>query len=221
MLSLLRFNRVGITVRMQRLLPASFVAAMNRSQTKNSVRIIGGELRSRRIDFPSLPGLRPTGDRIRETLFNWLQGEIRDARCLDLFAGSGVLGFEAASRGASTVRMLDHSPEVVARLEDNVRRLQLDRVHITRADSLAWLEQASEEQFDIVFVDPPFAEQLLVRSCAALATSGKLAKRALLYLESAQELAPEQLPQDWTVLKSKKSGAVYYYLLQSGETAQR
>ncbi len=149
----------------------------------NRVRIIGGRHRGRRLAFPDLPGLRPTGDRIRETLFNWLQPMLPGARCLDLFAGSGALGLEAASRGAGEVLLLDQAPQAVRQLQGHIVDLGLSQAKAVQADALDWLQAAPPQpSFDIVFIDPPFSAGLLEPCCQQLASSGLLAENARVYL---------------------------------------
>jgi 16S rRNA (guanine966-N2)-methyltransferase len=174
------------------------------------VRIIGGQHRGRKLAFAEMPGLRPTGDRIRETLFNWLQPVIEGARCLDLFAGSGVLGMEAASRGAARVVMVEQAAAVVRQLERNRQQLSLDQVSIVRADALQFLEQ-SPTPFDIVFLDPPFDNNLLAPVCQRL-TQGWLADGARIYLEEDVSREFPVLPEDWQWLKQKRAGQVRYGL---------
>jgi len=176
----------------------------------NQVRIIGGEHRGRKLSFPDLPGLRPSGDRIRETLFNWLQPVIVNARCLDLFAGSGALGLEAASRGAREVMMLDLAPRVVRQLTANRDLLGLSQVKVIQGDALVWLEQAPRP-FDVVFVDPPFAAGLLGEVCTRLETRGWLAPDALIYLEddAGRDFT---LPENWRLYRQQRSGRVRFAL---------
>ena len=128
------------------------------------VRIIAGQWRGRKLDVLDSPGLRPTPDRLRETLFNWLQQEIGAARCLDLFAGSGALGFEALSRGASEVVMVESNPALVERLNDSAESLNSEHHVIQRADAMSWLKQA-KRGFDIIFLDPPFGQNLIESCC--------------------------------------------------------
>ncbi|MEQ8953170.1 MAG: 16S rRNA (guanine(966)-N(2))-methyltransferase RsmD, partial [Gammaproteobacteria bacterium] len=174
---------------------------MARAKSHNSVRIIGGKLRSRRIEFPDAPGLRPTGDRIRETLFNWLQADILGARCLDPFAGSGVLGLEAVSRGASSVILLDRNPRVIAALQDSIALLQLDNAIAIQADAQQWLQQprSRDQAFDIVFLDPPFSEELLLTTCGLLAQGAWLQSGARIYLESPAAIDSARLPTGWRI----------------------
>ncbi len=181
----------------------------------NQVRIIGGEHRGRKLSFPDIPGLRPTGDRIRETLFNWLQPRLPGASCLDLFAGSGALGLEASSRGAGKVLMLDSSPQVVAQLRQNISLLRLEQAEVEQANAMAWLER-QPQLFDIVFLDPPFADNLLQEVCQKLEQGNWLKPDALIYLE--MEATPERLklPMTWQIMKQKRAGQVEYLLCSRG-----
>lgn len=181
-----------------------------------SVRIIGGELRSRKISFPDAAGLRPSADRVRETLFNWLQMEIPAARVLDLFAGSGALGFEAASRGASSVVMVEKAKVAANALRDNRDALATTAVQIIEADALIWLRRdAGKQRFDLVFLDPPFDANQHYEAAYTLAESGCLAPGALVYIESAEPLDEAVLPSNWTGRKIKRAGAVHSTLLQA------
>jgi len=175
------------------------------------VRIIGGDWRGRKLHFPSTPTLRPTPDRVRETVFNWLQQDVAGSRCLDLFAGSGALGFEALSRGAREVVFVESDPAAVAGVANMLQLLGCDRGKAVRADAFAFLAQPAEP-FDIVFLDPPFADRALLRVCAALETGGWLRAGALAYLEDAASAGAPDLPPGWTLLRSKRAGEVGYHL---------
>jgi 16S rRNA (guanine966-N2)-methyltransferase len=179
----------------------------------SQVRIIGGLHRGRKLPFAELPGLRPTGDRIRETLFNWLQPVIEGARCLDLFAGSGALGIEAASRGAGEVVMVDTAGSVIRQLEKNKALLKLDQLTIVRAEALQFLEQ-SPSPFDVVFLDPPFSDDLLQPICQRL-DMGWLADGARIYLEEDISRPLPTLPAGWEWLREKTAGQVRYGLAQA------
>ena len=177
----------------------------------NLIRIIGGLHRGRKLQFPDLPGLRPTSDRVRETLFNWLQPLLPGAVCLDLFTGSGALGLEAASRGAGEVLMLDRSPAVVDQVAHNIRLLSLTQARVLQADALSWLQRPGRP-YDVVFVDPPFADNLTESCCRSLQENGWLAPAARIYLESDARQASPDLPADWIALREKTAGQVRYQL---------
>ncbi len=180
------------------------------------VRIVGGLWRGRRLTVPEAPGLRPTPDRVRETLFNWLMPLIPGARVLDLFAGSGVLGLEAASRGAGEVVLVERNRHLAHQLEELRQRLQAGKVSVHCRDALRFLE-AEATPFDIVFVDPPYASGLLEPACRAL-TGGWLAPGAMVYLETPVHRPPPQLPGEWCRYREKRAGQVRYALWQAGET---
>jgi len=185
------------------------------------LRIIGGEWRGRRLRFASSGALRPTPDRVRETLFNWLDGRLVGARCLDLFAGSGALGLEALSRGAARVLFIEQHAAAARAL--NQLLAEWGGVHgaVRRADALRFLKGAVEP-FDIVFLDPPFASDLLVAASGLLEDRGWLAPHALIYLECAARAGLPALPAHWRVVKAKRAGEVGYHLIErasdSGET---
>jgi 16S rRNA (guanine966-N2)-methyltransferase len=184
------------------------------SRSKNQVRIIGGSLRGRRVEFPDRPGLRPTSVRIRETLFNWLQADIAGARCLDLFAGSGALAIEALSRGASEVDLVDADRKVCDRLRDNLRELNLAQARVHQSRALDWIQAQSGhvKAYQLVFLDPPYDSDCLPEAAESLHSSGLLADSAMIYLEHASALSSAAMPADWVQLKAKKAGQVYYYL---------
>jgi len=175
---------------------------------KNRVRIIGGAWRSRLIRFSPRPDLRPTPDRVRETLFNWLGQDLTGKRCLDLYAGSGALGFEAASRGAARVVMVERDPAAFRALEANAAQLAAAQVELRRADALEFL-RADGGTYDVVFLDPPFRTADLPRTLDALIP--RLAPGALVHVEApcAPGLAPP-----WTAWRSGRAGAVSHQLLK-------
>ena len=174
-------------------------------------RIISGKWRRRRLRFPGGRGVRPTPDRVKETLFNWLGPRVSGAACLDLFAGSGSLGFEAASRGAASVTMVELDASLVSYLRDESERLGASGIDIVRADALQWLRRTTG-RFDIVFLDPPFSTGLLDRSCRVLAASGCLAPEALLYLECERGRTSPPLPEGFEILRAGRAGEVRYHL---------
>lgn len=182
------------------------------------LRIVGGEWRGRRLPVLDQPGLRPTPDRVRETLFNWLAPLITGARCLDLFAGSGALGFEAASRGAGRVVMIEKSANLARVLRENRLLLDARQVEVIQADAALWLA-GQAEPFDLVFLDPPFAEDLLGPTCAALVQGGWLARGARVYLEAAATPGFPALPEEWRLVRAKQAGQVRYGLAETGQVA--
>jgi 16S rRNA (guanine966-N2)-methyltransferase len=177
------------------------------------LRIIGGQWRGRRITFAAdVPGVRPTPDRVRETVFNWLQPVIAGARCLDLFAGSGALGFEALSRGAAQVVMVDADARVAAHLRDQGAALQAPGLEVVAAEALQYLGGPAPAGFDIVFLDPPFGRDLLGPCCRSLEAGGWLAAGARIYLEAERALRAPPLPESWSLIRSKQAGQVGYHL---------
>jgi len=156
---------------------------------QNRLRIIGGQWRGRRLEFPDVPGLRPTPDRVRETLFNWLQADIVGARCLDLFAGSGALGLEALSRGASRVVLVDESPVATRQLEDNLQTLRTDDARIVRLPVQTFLARGpGDARYDVVFLDPPFAQGLIPPSLQLLEERGWLAPGTRIYIKRSGQV---------------------------------
>jgi len=183
-----------------------------KKSTLSSIRIIAGQWRGRKLPVAEIEGLRPTGDRIRETLFNWLDADINGARCLDLFAGSGVLGFEALSRGAGQVTALDSSRVAVNALEEMTKLLNTSALQAMQMDAIQWLKSKPAGLFDLVFIDPPFQAGLLDETLALLAASNCLAAGALIYIERDSNDDPPQLPQGWQMHKDKVAGSVSYGL---------
>lgn len=181
----------------------------------STIRIIGGKYRGKKISFPIVAGLRPTSDRIRETLFNWLMHDIREARCLDLFAGSGALGFEAYSRGAAEVVLIENNAVVYRHLQEIATTFQPAKLTIIHASGLDYLQTQRHNpttQFDIVFVDPPFTQLELFECIQIFEHSNLLAQNGVIYVESPHELSLN--PQYWHSLKLKHAGRVTYGLYQ-------
>lgn len=177
------------------------------------VRIVGGRWRNTRLAVPNLPGLRPSSDRVRETLFNWLTGQLAGARVLDLFAGTGALGLEALSRGAGSAVLVERDPALAGQLDQVVARLKAaDQARIVNADALAWLEQQSAAAFDIAFVDPPFAAGLWEAVLARLPRL--LAPGAWLYIESPHEQLPA-LPPGYLLHRQGSTRQVRYTLARA------
>jgi 16S rRNA (guanine(966)-N(2))-methyltransferase RsmD len=175
---------------------------------RNSVRIIGGEWRRRLIHFPGTADLRPTPDRMRETLFNWLGQDLTGETCLDLFAGSGALGFEAASRGARQVVMVERNAQIFRALQATHTMLGAVQVELVRADALAFL-RSDTRRYDVVFVDPPYHLDLLPRLLPLLPS--RLNGGSRVYLES--DRLPE-LPKGYEVLRQSRAGRVHGLLIK-------
>ncbi|MDE0157215.1 MAG: 16S rRNA (guanine(966)-N(2))-methyltransferase RsmD [Gammaproteobacteria bacterium] len=175
------------------------------------IRIIGGQWRGRRLPVTDRPGLRPTPDRVRETLFNWLAGSTGGARCLDLFAGTGALGFEALSRGARCAVMVEQNRELARRLQTSKAALAAASAEIFQAEALAWLGEP-RDPFDIVFLDPPFQQDYVKKACALLVNRGHLAPSAYVYTETERGV-PSPAP-GLKELKQARAGQVEYRLYQ-------
>ena len=179
----------------------------------NSLRIIGGEWRRRVLRFPDSEGLRPTPDRVRETLFNWLGQDLSGLSCLDLFAGSGALGFEAASRGAAKVVLVDQSPRVASALRQNVRLLDAEnRLQVVQADAVKFASSRGSEspRFDVLFLDPPYKQGWIERVVPML--DSLLADDGAVYVEAEHALAS---CGNWQTVRSGRAGQVYYHLMRS------
>lgn len=195
----------------------------NTSPSTNNVRIIGGANRGRKIPIADLPGLRPTGDRLRETLFNWLAPYIEGAQVLDAYAGSGALAFEALSRGASRALLLDNSNIATSQLKQSAALLNAD-AEIRCQDTLHFLKSTtdsgsrSDSVFDIVFLDPPFGDSLMQGAADALAQSTLLSPRALVYIEQARSQPNISAPANWNLHREKTLGEVSCQLYQLAST---
>jgi 16S rRNA (guanine966-N2)-methyltransferase len=179
---------------------------------QHRLRIIGGQWRGRKLSFTPAEGLRPTGDRIRETVFNWLGADIPGARCADLFAGSGALGLEALSRGADYCDFVDRSRSVVSQIEQHLETLEAhdsSRCHTLPAVHFL---QGHREAFDIVFIDPPFNQHLVSPICMALERAQLLSRSALIYIETGAKEAAPTVPANWHPHREKISGGVAYRL---------
>jgi 16S rRNA (guanine966-N2)-methyltransferase len=184
---------------------------MKTTNQKNRFRIIAGQWRGRMLNFADVDDIRPTADRVKETLFNWLQNEIIGANCLDVFAGSGALGFEAISRGAAAVTSLERSSQACQVIQENITLLQTNNMLLQTANSLKWLEASKPAKtFDIVFLDPPFAAEHLSTCCQLLEDNGWLSQKAFIYLEANSSLENISLPEGWHLEKQKKAGQVFY-----------
>ncbi len=194
---------------------------MGKSSTKQQnqrptghIRIISGQWRGRKLPVKDVIGLRPTTDRVKETVFNWLSPYIRDSRCLDLFAGSGGLIFESLSRYAADGVLFEKDPGAARQLQQNIDLLKADNAKLVQGDALQLLAKVSEEPFDVVFIDPPFRQDLLEQCCARLEENNWLAEDALIYIEKERELKQVTLPANWQLSKEKQAGQVCFQLYQ-------
>ncbi len=189
-----------------------------RGKNSNTLRIIGGEWRSRKLPFVDAPGLRPTPDRIRETLFNWLQSEIHGATCLDMFAGSGSLGFEALSRGAKDVLFVEKNATCAKQLNENLTLLNAE-ARVLQSDALNFLNQLEEpkQAFDIVFLDPPYRQRLIEKSIIYLNIEKLIGSNTLIYLEHESDEKYNWDDFNLTLLKQAKAGQVHSFLLEKTE----
>ncbi len=182
------------------------------AESDGELRIIGGQWRGRKLRFPALPGLRPSPDRVRETLFNWLAPEISGARCLDLFAGSGALGLEALSRGAGFCQFVDAASAAARRIESHLTLLSCRDAQVFCGAAQAWLQQSAAVTFNIVFIDPPFRQGLLDECCKLLEDRNWLAERAWIYIEAAADEPAPAVPPTWHRHRDKRAGQVAYRL---------
>lgn len=182
-----------------------------RRRAQGRLRVIAGKWRSRKLIFPHQEKLRPTPDRVRETLFNWLRADLPGSRCLDLFAGSGALGFEAASRGAGEVVMVEQNRDAASALMQNIEMLGAGNVELVIADAVDWLKK-NQRVFDIVFLDPPFNSGLLDTCCSLLENGQSLAENARIYIEHASGDEDFNIPANWECLKKQSAGQVTYKL---------
>jgi 16S rRNA (guanine966-N2)-methyltransferase len=188
-------------------------AGRRQRELPREVRIIGGQWKRTKLPVADRPGLRPTPDRVRETLFNWLGQTLDGWRCVDAFAGSGALGFEAASRGAAEVVLLERDPALVASLSATRMRLAADTVRVERADALPWMARAAPDAFDVVFLDPPFDSALL--RPALLAAARIVVPAGLIYAEAPALLDPGALAEiGFEAWRSARAGAVHAQLLR-------
>ncbi len=184
----------------------------NKKPQAGSIRIIAGKHRGRKLPVLLAEGLRPTTDRVKETVFNWLMPYIHKAYCLDCYAGAGSLGFEALSRGAEQVTLIELNKAAAKQLQANKTLLKVDNLTVKQSDVLAFLRNKPEQSFDVVFIDPPFRQNFVAQT-AQLLTQGWLSKQALIYVETEAE-SEQLLPDSWQLLKEKIAGQVAYRLYQ-------
>lgn len=190
--------------------------AENKKSRPGRLRIVAGKWRSRLLDIADVPGLRPTSERVRETLFNWLAPSIQGARCLDLFAGTGALGFEALSRGATSVVFVENSRRAARAIEKSAQMLGAKEAVVHHGDAAEYVRKARPAAFDIIFLDPPFADDRLEGMCGLIDERGLLAPGGRIYLEQDRAKPETPLPDGWQVRKNKTAGNVRYMLVEVG-----
>lgn len=188
--------------------------AASKKPRPGRVRIVAGKWRRRLLDIADVPGLRPTSERVRETLFNWLAPSIQGARCLDLFAGTGALGFEALSRGATQVVFVDNSRRAIKAIEKSTKTLGATGAVVHQGDAEDYVRTAAPASFDIVFLDPPFADERLEDMCRRIDVRGLLAPGGRIYLEQDRARPATALPDRWRILRDKTAGNVRYLLAE-------
>ncbi|NVK22263.1 MAG: 16S rRNA (guanine(966)-N(2))-methyltransferase RsmD [Kangiellaceae bacterium] len=191
---------------------ASSKSAVKSHGKSGIFRVIGGQWKGRKLRFIEVEGLRPSLDRVRETLFNWLQWDIRGAKCLDLFAGSGALGIEALSRGAGEVQFIELNKKAANQLRSNLEQLQTDDARLFNGDALKFVE-TNQQAYDIIFIDPPFHKGIAQNVIDQLAQSATIQSETLIYIEVEQGLELD-IPEHWQLLKDKKAGQLLYKLFQ-------
>ncbi|OKP00564.1 16S rRNA (guanine(966)-N(2))-methyltransferase [Xenorhabdus eapokensis] len=175
------------------------------------IRIIGGKWRGRKLPVPDSDGLRPTTDRVRETLFNWLMPTIQGSRCLDCFSGSGALGLEALSRYASHATLIEYDRNVAKQLSANLALLKAENANVVQSNALQYLN-GTGTPFDVVFLDPPFRKGMLTETINLLESNGWLAKESWIYVEAETESAATEVPPNWQLHREKTAGQVAYRL---------
>ena len=190
-------------------------ATNKRGQRAGEVRIIGGDFRGRKLPVLQQQGLRPTADRVKETLFNWLQFEVPGSRCLDVYAGSGGLSFEALSRGAKQATLLELNPDNVMVLKNNLQTLKLDNASLIQTDSLHWLNNQAPHPYDIIFIDPPFHQEMMQSTIDLLFANDYVQSSSWLYIEQEVSLDWPTLPLGWEVYREKKTAQVKYGLFHA------
>lgn len=181
---------------------------------QSHLRIIAGRWRGRKLAFAAVDDLRPTPDRVRETIFNWLQFDIAQSRCLDLFAGSGALGFEAASRGAEQVTLVEKNKQAIQHLNDNCQLLSADNCEVVFSSAEQFID-SHKQAYDIIFLDPPYQAQLWTAIAEQLMVQQLVAPMAYIYVECPVNKVLPRLPEEWQLKKDKKAGAIRYCLFQN------
>jgi 16S rRNA (guanine966-N2)-methyltransferase len=188
---------------------------MSNHKNDHSLRIIGGNWRGRKVSFPINEEIRPTPDRVRETLFNWLTGYLQNARCLDLFAGSGILSLEALSRGAREVTLVDTTPSTVEQLKLEFEKLSVPshQFQLLNMSAGEWLKTNRSETYDLIFLDPPFDGNELTSTLEQIYSGNLLDSEGFIYIESASIISTDTLPTGWIIHRQKRAASVHYCLI--------
>jgi 16S rRNA (guanine966-N2)-methyltransferase len=182
---------------------------------KRTLHIIGGKCRGRKVTFADVTGIRPTPNRVRETLFNWLSPYLQGAHCIEPFAGSGILSLEALSRGVGKTLIIDQSSEVIEHIRSQILNFATDNseFQLHCGDALDWMQHTEpQDSYNIAFLDPPFSAELTIKTCNLLARKQLLAENAMVYIESEHVIAENTLPENWRIHRSKQAGSVHYCL---------
>ncbi len=193
---------------------SSNVSSKAPKNSHHQLRIIGGQWRSRKLSFTAIEGLRPTQDRVRETLFNWLMYDVEGVNCLDVFAGSGALGLEALSRGAKHVQFVEKSQNAAKQINQHLVTLNCSRGKVTNTDALQFLSAPANHAFDVIFLDPPFNQDLLIPCCELLMQQGYCQADTFIYVEAEPDVDLSKLPDQWHVVKDKSQSSKHVVLYQ-------
>jgi len=180
----------------------------------HQLRIIGGQWRSRKLSFTAIEGLRPTQDRVRETLFNWLMYDVEGVNCLDVFAGSGALGLEALSRGAKQVQFIEKSQTAAQQINQHLISLNCSRGNVKNTNALQYLSTPADNAFEVIFLDPPFNQDLLIPCCELLIQQGYCQTNSFIYVEAELDVDLSKLPEQWHVVKDKSQSSKHIVLYQ-------
>jgi 16S rRNA (guanine966-N2)-methyltransferase len=188
---------------------------MSNHKNNHSLRIIGGNWRGRKVSFPNNEEIRPTPDRVRETLFNWLTGYLQNARCLELFAGSGILSLEALSRGAREVTLVDTTPSTVEQLKLEFEKLSVPshQFQLLNMSAGEWLKNNKSKTYDLIFLDPPFDGNELTSTLEQICSGNLLDSEGFIYIESASVISTDSLPDGWIIHRQKRAASVHYCLI--------
>jgi 16S rRNA (guanine966-N2)-methyltransferase len=198
---------------MNRIINKKVSVSHNLQDKLTKLRIISGKWRNRKLDFIHNINLRPTPERIRETVFNWITDYIHNAKILDCFAGSGIFAIEALSRGAARASIIDNSIDAINNINKNVNKLGIDNIDVIYQDCLLYLKANKQNiKYDLVFIDPPFHQNMLKKTCTLLHDNKFIHKNSLIYTETERDIGNAEMPENWKLIKSKASKSIRYQL---------